>query len=217
LIRLCRGIAMISSPVAAVVVVIGGLMTPGYDPLSRTISRLAVPGMRAAGAIDAATYLVSLTCFALALALRGGAMVGRGALAASGIGFILAARFHLDPQSIDSTAVHWSASGIAILGLTVAPLALSRTYGRILLAAGAAEVAMLVAAVALLATSFDAWGAWERSLLALAMSWLVLLAARLRPIDLTTHSTDATASASTASLSSSGTYAPLSKVKTAKQ
>ena len=45
-------------PIAAAVVVIAGAMSPGYDPLTRTISRLAVPGMAAAGAVDVAIILL---------------------------------------------------------------------------------------------------------------------------------------------------------------
>ena len=178
-------------------VFVAGALSPGYDAVSRTVSRLAVPGMPAATMIDAAIGLIALACFGLALALARGSSIGRMALAVSGGAFLAAAFVHLDPASAGATAMHRLASALAVVGLTVAPLALARAYGPVSFAVGVAELAMLVIGLGLLATSFDAWGAWERLLLAIPLTWMVLIA-------VTIDSTDETISAKSASLSRSG-------------
>ncbi len=195
MIRISRVVGIVSPPLAVVTVFLAGVLTPGYDPVARTVSRLAVPGMPGGTAVDVAICLVALTCFALAIALGPGVLAGRGALALSGIALVLTAIFHLDPASFESTALHWTAAAVAVLGLTVAPLTLSRRYGRISFGVGVAELGMLVVGLALTTTSFSAWGAWERALLVLPLSWMVFL---------TMLSTEETASARAASLSSTG-------------
>src|SRR2546429_8432789 len=101
------------------------------------------------------------------------------------------------------------ASAVAVIGLTVAPLALARAYGPVSLAVGVAEVTMLVSGLVLLATSFDAWGAWERLLLAIPLAWMVLIA-------VTMDSMDETTSARSATLSRSGSESPGSSGNRAK-
>lgn len=196
--RVYRAMAMASPPIAAVIVLVAGAITPGYDPASLTISRLAIPGKPAALAVDFAMLLVALTCFSLASALVPGARLCRAALSISGVAFIVAAVIHLDPASPGTSALHRIASGIAVLGLGAAPLLLSGGYRRISLAAGVAEAALLLSAPILNATSFNAWGVWQRVLLALALSWIVVIAA-------TMPSADDTARARAATVRSSGT------------
>ena len=69
---------------------------------------------------------------------------------------------------------------------------------------GIGELGMLVIGLALLATPFDAWGAWERVLLAIPLAWMVLLSASLRPTAAMIPSTEEIISANTAILSRSG-------------
>jgi len=192
-----RLLGIASPPLAVVIVFVAGALTPGYDPMSRTVSRLAVPGMAAAAAVDMSIALIALTCFGLALGLTRGAKLGRIALAASGGALFGAAIVHLDPSSAGATAVHRLASALAVVGLTVAPLALARVYGPVSFVVGVAEVVVLLIGLGLLATSFDAWGAWERLLLAIPLAWMVLMA-------VTIDSMDETISAKSASLSRSG-------------
>jgi len=192
-----RLLGIASPPLAVVIVFVAGALTPGYDPMSRTVSRLAVPGMAAAAAVDMSIALIALTCFGLAFGLTRGATLGRIALAVSGGALFGAAIVHLDPSSAGATALHRLASALAVVGLTVAPLALTRAYGPVSFAVGVAELAMLVIGLGLLATSFDAWGAWERLLLAIPLAWMVLMA-------VTIDSMDETVSAKSASLSKSG-------------
>ena len=195
--RSARVLGIAAPPIAVVTVLVAGAVSPGYDPLLRTVSRLAVPGMPAAAAVDLSIGLIGLACFGLASGLVRGAPVGRVALTVSGLAFLAAAVVHLDPASAGATAMHRLASALAVVGLTVAPLALARAYGPVSFAVGVAELAMLVIGLGLLATSFDGWGAWERLLLAIPLAWMVLMA-------VTIDSTDETISAKSASLSRSG-------------
>jgi len=192
-----RAIAIASPPIAALIVLVAGAITPGYDPATITISRLAVPGMPAAAAVDAAILLVALACFSLAALLAPTARECRFALAVAGLAFAVTALVHMDLASHGATAIHRVASGIGVVGLTAAPFLLAGRYRRVSLAVGLAEVGMLLTAPALIAMSFDAWGAWQRGLFAIALSWIVLIAA-------TRPSTEEIASASAATLSSSG-------------
>jgi len=203
-IRICRVIG-IASPLAAVAaVIVAGALTPGYDAMSRTVSRLAVPGVWAAAVVDVSIALIAVTCFALALTLGPNVLAGRIALTVSGVALGGAAMVHLDPGSAGATALHRSFSAIAVLGLTAAPLTLARVYGSLSLVVGIAELGMLVIGLALLATPFDAWGAWERVLLAIPLAWMVLLSASLRPTAAMIPSTEEIISANTAILSRSG-------------
>jgi hypothetical protein len=195
--------------VSASLVALAGWLTPGYDPFSKTVSRLAVPGAPAAHLVDAAIGLVALTCFVLASGLARGRPAGRIALAVSGAGFGAAALIHLDPASDTATWAHRAASGVAIVGLTVAPLLLARDYGVTCRVAGAAEVAMLVLAAGALATPFNAWGLWERALLAIPLTWMVVIA-------LMNVSAPEVASASNPILRRSGSAVPDSSVSSAK-
>jgi len=73
-------LALLTAGAATVIVVVAEAISPGYDPLTRTVSRLAAPGMPAAGAVDIAIALVAVACFALAIAHSR----ARGALAVAG-------------------------------------------------------------------------------------------------------------------------------------
>lgn len=203
--RVCCAIGIFSPPIAALAVLVAGFLTPGYDPLARTVSRLALADMPAAVAADAAIALAGLSCIALALAVDHHAGVGRTALAVAGAAFVLAAFVHLNPGSGGATWLHRGASGLAVLALTVAPLSLWRVYGRLLLFLGMADVATLVIAAVLVPTSFTAWGAWERVMLALALTGVVILAVRIRTKELTSPSIEDTANARSAVQSRAGT------------
>jgi hypothetical protein len=174
--------------IAAAIVLAAGWLTPGYDPLARTISRLAEPGLPFASAVELAICLVGVASLALAVTLGPSSRLGRSLLAIAGAALLVAASIRLDPASVWATNEHRLATTVAMLALTGAPLAFASSFRRrsrwavyrpISFAFGAAEVAMLLAGLALLATSFAEWGAWERCLLALPMGWIVLVSARL--------------------------------------
>jgi Protein of unknown function (DUF998) len=164
---------------AAVIVGVAGVLTPGYDPISRTVSRLAAPEMPAAPAVDAAIAAMGLACLLLAYTSRR----GRVALSVAGLGFMAAAAIHLDPASTASTAAHRAASGIAVVALGIAPFAVGRAYGILSIVLGAVALAILVSAGALLMTPFTAWGAWERLLLGVQLCWMVTIALRIASAD----------------------------------
>ena len=181
-------LGMVAPPIAAALVLVAGWMTPGYDPLARTISRLAEPGLPAAGAIDVAIGLVGIAVLVLALTLGPGARGGRVLLGVAGGALLVAAAIHLDPASARATTEHRVATTFAMLALAGAPLAFAvslkrragwERYGRISFLLGAAEVGALLMAFALLPTAFAEWGAWERSFLALPMVWMVIVSSRL--------------------------------------
>ncbi|HET7421162.1 MAG TPA: DUF998 domain-containing protein [Candidatus Dormibacteraeota bacterium] len=176
---ICRAVGMLAPPAAAVIVLVAGLLTPGYDPMTRTVSRLAAPGMPAAFEVDLAIALAGIACLALGIQIE----VARAALLAAAGGFLVAAVVHLDPASSAATWSHRAASAVAVLGLTAAPLAMWRVYGRVLLALGTAELAMLAVAAVLLAAPFNEWGAWERVILLLGLTSLVVMARRMPSTD----------------------------------
>jgi hypothetical protein len=76
-------------PVAATLVLAGGWMTPGYDPFTRTISRLAEPGVPGAVSVELAIVLVGAALLGLAVALGPGSRVGRALLAVAGAGLLV--------------------------------------------------------------------------------------------------------------------------------
>ena len=201
-------IALVSPPAAVVLTLAAQKLTPGYELSARTVSRLAVPDAPAALLVDAAILLVALTCLVLASGLARGRLAGRVALIVAGASLSATAMIHLDPASATATWMHRAASGAAVSGLTVAPLLLTRDYGVICLAAGAAEVGMLMLGAALLATPFGAWGLWERVLLAIPLTWMVAMA-------LTNASRQEAASTSSPIRRRSGSAAPESSVSSA--
>jgi Protein of unknown function (DUF998) len=203
-----RLFATVPPAIAVLLALAAQSVTPGSDPVSRTVSRLAVPGSPAALLVDMAIGLVAFTCFALASGLVRGRRAGRISLVIAGIALACAALIHLDPASVTATWAHRAATGVAMAGLTAAPLLLARDYGAMCLVAGAAEVAMLALGAALLATPFDAWGLWERALLAIPLTWMVLIA-------LTKVSPDEAASTNNPILSRSGSAVPASSVSSA--
>jgi hypothetical protein len=175
--RIAGALGVIAPPVAAILVLAGGWMTPGYDPLARTISRLAEPGLPAAFAVEVAISLVGVALLILAVATGPGSRVGRSLLVVAGVGLLVAAAIRLDPASATATTEHRVATTFAMLALAGAPLVFR--YGWISFAFGAAEVGMLFVGLALLPTTFADWGAWERCFLALPMAWMVVISARL--------------------------------------
>jgi hypothetical membrane protein len=185
--RTAAVLGLVAPPLAAAVVLIGGLVTPGYDPFRRTVSRLAEPGLPAATYVDLSILLVGVALLGLGVALAPGGRFGRGLLWLAGAGLIVAAAIHLDPASELMTGLHRLGSTVAMLGLAGTPLALARTfrrrpgwggYGPLSFGLGAAAVAVLLIGLALLPTTFPV-GVWERCFLGLTLGWVVVVSARL--------------------------------------
>ena len=162
---------------ASAAVIFAGFATPGYDQMSRTVSRLAVQGMPFAGLVDAAIAVIGVACLALATAMQ-----RRRALLLAGAGFIGSALVRLDPASPAATTAHRALTGLAVLSLALAPFA-ARGYGRLSTVLGALALALLVGAAFLVPTRFSAWGAWERLLLAVQVGWMVTTALKVASAD----------------------------------
>jgi hypothetical protein len=186
--RLAGALGVVAAPAAAVAILISGWLTPGYDPLARTISRLAEPGRPAAFLTEPAIAVVGVALIGLAVALGPGSRGGRTLLAVAGAGLLVAAAIRLDPTSTIATTEHRMASTVTLVALTAAPFAFASSlrdrrgwvvYAPVSFAFGVVEVAALLVGIALLPTTFAEWGAWERSFLAVPMGWMVLMSARL--------------------------------------
>ena len=201
-------VAVAAPPAAALIAVVAGVETPGYDWTERTVSRLAAPGLPWAAAVDLAIGLVAVACVSLAVSLPTSARTSGFALMIAGAGFAVAALVHLDPASLTTTTLHRLASGVAVGGIVVAAVASGRTYGRISTLFGAAEFFLVAVAAPLLTTTFNVWGAWERLLLFCALAWIVRVAWKI-------VSSDEIASAASARYSSHARYAPARKVTSA--
>jgi hypothetical membrane protein len=186
--RRLSGVLGITAPIVATVAVVwGGLVTPGYDPTQKTISRLAEPGLPAAPAVGLAIFMVGVALLGLALTMGPKATAGRMLLGIAGVALLIAAAIPLDPASALGTTIHRSATTIAMFAIVAALLSFApslrtrdgwRGYGLISFALGASSIGMLLIGLAMLATTF-AVGAWERCFLALPMAWMVLVSARL--------------------------------------
>jgi hypothetical protein len=178
----------VGAPVLSVpVVLVAGLITPGYDPALRTISRLAEPGLPAASAVGLAIFSVGLALLLLASQLGPQSVPARVLLGIAGASLLLAAVVPLNPSSANASTIHRSATAVAMLALVAAPLVFAPTfrrrdawrgYARLSFGVGITEVGMLLIGLALLPSTF-AVGAWERCLLALPLAWVVLISARL--------------------------------------
>ena len=163
-------LAFIAPPIAAIIVTVAGVLTPGYDPITRTVSRLAEPGRPAAIEVDLAVYLVAFALLMLAVSTR-----PRGLLAVAGCALVVVASVRLDPTSTATTAVHRLASGVAMLALAAAPFRFAAARARYSRALGVAMIGLLVIAVVLVPTGFSAWGLWERAFLFIAMASIMVM------------------------------------------
>src|SRR6202165_6313061 len=83
--RISALFGVVSPPLAMALVLVAGATTPGYAPVTRTVSRLAVPGMPKAWMVEVAIGLIAVSCFALAFGLHRSAIV-RSALVVAGGG-----------------------------------------------------------------------------------------------------------------------------------
>src|SRR5690348_11033708 len=102
--RIAGALGLVAPPAAALAVLVAGRLTPGYDPLARTISRLAEPGRPAAVLVEAAIAVVGIALIALAFGLGPGSRAGRASLAVAAAGLLIAAAIQLDPASASATA-----------------------------------------------------------------------------------------------------------------
>jgi hypothetical protein len=162
---------MIAPPLAAAIVVIAGMTTPGYDSAQLTISRLGQPGFGSGPAVQVAICLVAAACVAAAVLTN--RRITRTALLVAGAALLAAAFIRLDPTSVQATGGHRIATAIGIGSIVVAQLA----YDRASVLLAGVELGILAVGLALLPTEFADWGTWERCLLILPVGWIMLSSA----------------------------------------
>ncbi len=190
--RLAAGSGVAVPPLAAATLLAVGWLSPGADPLRRTVSRLAEPGAPYAALVDLTLAALGLSLLAVGWGLRRhlatGATGSALALAVAGAALIGVALVHRDPTRPAFMVLHRSIALVLFAGLALAPLlAAGRLriepawHGVAVLSAATAGLssALLVAALALLAAGDLPAGAWERAYVGLNLLWVTLLALRL--------------------------------------
>jgi hypothetical protein len=166
-----------------------GSRNPAYDPIVSSVSRLAAVGMSGGDLMNGTIAFLGAALVALALVMSRGP--GGGAWAAvlvgvAGVSFMGAAVIRIDPSTPATIAAHRATTAVALVALTLAPLASALrpmpgagpTYRRVSTLIGVIALVGLVAAIGLLFDGFPG-GVWERAMAALTLGWVELTAARL--------------------------------------
>jgi hypothetical protein len=117
-----------------VVILVFGLLRPGYDPIRQQMSELGEVGAPNAIAFNMAAYfLLGLLMIAFAFGLHRGISEGKGSklvpilIAVSGVGWIGASFFRCDPGCVNESVtgrMHDLTGMIAVFPLLIAPLAI---------------------------------------------------------------------------------------------
>lgn len=186
--RIRLGCAAASSAVFALAVIVIGSLTPGYDPRSDAVSRLASPGERWALAARAAFAAYGLLVVAGASALRQCAAHHRHKLARCltlyGVACVVAGVAPKDQPGTAHTVVsqvHVAAAVLAGALAIGAMMLVSRcglTWATRRAAAAMALLTGLAAGVFRYSWGTQVYGISERVLLGLGMCWISGLAAR---------------------------------------
>lgn len=179
-------------PLAAAVVLAVGWLSPGYDPLHRTVSRLAEVGAPHAMIVNLTLAGLGLSLLAAAWALGGrlGGRVRPGAvtLALAGAALVGVAALSRQPGDHTRLVAHRIAALTLFLALALAPPLSGaglrsdpvwRRWAGFSLTAGALSLALLITAAALLSVGVLPAGAWERAYVGVNLLWVTLLSARL--------------------------------------
>ena len=177
---------------AAVAVAVIGVQTPGYDPLHRTVSRLAEPGAPYAVAVKLILVALGLSIIAVAWALdrrlitRGPA--GTLPLAVAGAALVGVALVSRDSAHPAVLAAHRLIAIILFCTLAIAPLLAAGRLRRDPAFSGLAtpsvatsgvSIALIAIAVAGVVAGGLPSGAWERTFVGLNLVWVTLLSVRL--------------------------------------
>lgn len=171
------------------VVIVLGVLRPGYDHFTQLASELGESGAPYAIVMNASFFLFGLLLIAFAFGLyrgmsdRTGLKVGSALLVFGGIGFLGAAFFPCSPGcGLDTSASHFLASSPG-LGLYVAPLVFYgswrkdnqwRRYGSYSLLTGVLAILLLVTNFSSLMEPWD--GVGQRLQDALVFPWIVIMA-----------------------------------------
>jgi hypothetical protein len=187
--RVAAAAAILGPLVAAGTMFAVGSRHAAYDPIASSVSRLAAVGAPGGDVMNAAIAFLGASILALALVMTRGP--GGGAWAAvlvgvAGVSFMAGAIIRIDPSTPATIVAHRAITSVALLALTLAPLASAvwpqrgagPMYRCISALIGALAVIGLIAAVGLLFDGFPG-GVWERAMAALTLGWVELTAARL--------------------------------------
>ncbi|HKA09329.1 MAG TPA: DUF998 domain-containing protein [Candidatus Dormibacteraeota bacterium] len=188
-------------PLAAVAVAVIGVQTPGYDPVHRTVSRLAEPGAPYSLAVKLILAALGLSIIAVAWTLDR-RLTGRGAagvrsLAIAGAALVGVAFVSRDAAHPAVLATHRLIAIVLFCALAIAPLLAAgrlrrdpafSAYATPSVATSGVSIALIAIAVAGVVVGGLPSGAWERTFIGLNLVWMTLLSVRLmraRPASLT--------------------------------
>jgi hypothetical protein len=186
-VRVAAGLAIAGPAVAGAASLIVARMNPTYDPIHRSVSRLAAIGVPGGSVMDAAIAFLGVSLVSMAIAMRWGRTDGLPAVAVlvAGLSFVGASIIRLDPPS--PATAHRAFTAVALLGLTLAPLSVwlsqprpgsDPTYRRASGLIGLLALIGLVGVTGLLVEGFPG-GLWERAMAGLTLGWIELTAVRL--------------------------------------
>lgn len=190
--RLAAASGAVVPVLATLVLAVIGWRTPGYDPVRRTISRLAEPG--APFAFEARLVLASLGLSVIAVAwaldrrLTSGAAVRTLPLAIAGLGLLGVALVSRDAAHPAVLALHRLIAVGLFCMLAAAPAVLAgrlradpsfRGYATASVAIGGVSMALIAVGVLGVVMGGLPSGAWERAFIGVNLGWVTLLAVRL--------------------------------------
>ena len=170
------------------VMLVAGAMTPGYDALARFVSELSIGPLGWIMITNFVVFGVLVVLFAIGLWRGFGSSAsgkaGAALIAIAGVGLIFAGLFVADMESTTATAsgaIHDLASVVVFLGLTLACFAFAWRFRSDRVFALYSLVTGVLIPPLFLATPSggDLLGLIQRILIAIAWTWLTVLAIRL--------------------------------------
>lgn len=191
-------VALVAIAYFAAIIVALHVLRPDRNPIQRPTSEYAVGPY--GWLMTSAFFSMSAASFALVLGLSHGvsaparSRLGLGLLGLWGVGVLIAMTFPIDPDGATPTlagTIHRITGPLAFLSLTAGILLVSRHFKhddawrplhRPALILSLLMLAMFVAMPLSLATGLGVAGLVQRIMLAAAVSWFLLAAARLRAV-----------------------------------
>ncbi|HKF76959.1 MAG TPA: DUF998 domain-containing protein [Candidatus Dormibacteraeota bacterium] len=183
-------VGVVVPPLSVLWLTVDAWVSPGYDPVRQTVSRLAEPGAPRAALAGVALAALGLSVLAVSweLGRRVTSAAAPRALAGAGLAFLGVAAVARDPGRPALFVTHRVIALSLFLSLTLAPLLTARALrsdpawrglAAASLAASALSLALLVLAVVLLLAGALPAGVWERTFAGVGLAWVTLVAARL--------------------------------------
>lgn len=190
--RLAAAAGAVVPVLATLVLAVIGWQTPGYDPIRRTVSRLAEPGAPFALEVKLVLVLLGLSLVAVAWALDRRLTPGAAArtlpLAIAGAGIVGVALISRDAAHPAVLALHRLIAIALFCTLAAAPVFMAgrlrtdpsfRSYAIPSLATTGLSIVLIAVGVLGVVLGGLPSGAWERAFLGLNLVWVTLLAVRL--------------------------------------